>query len=529
MKPNPENIGPQRSAPMPRIYLLGASTAGALYGSICSGQIDLHAAGLYPTVGAANGCASGDFNDDGWIDLAVASDGGVSILLNQRGEGFAPPWTIRTQLDQALSIIAGDFNGDDRVDLVWRGFPTGIEIWVNTGTFDQRTIRQYRPDPIRALVAGDFDRDGIDQIALAQGSLRSREVQAASVSIVRFTGEVFELERQIFLDSSWALDIASGDMDGDGDIDLAVLKATSIYSDYSDGRYKTDAASMQVLFNVWRGDFTPGTEATLPYSNEDPRIPRDLEAGDFDNDGDLDFALTASGQAGVVEPPARLHVIESSNRAQNLREVKSFFLPSQRDPVPLAVADLDGDGDLDILSGDEGDDALVTFTNEGSGAFVQNRDAVGSDLPLTNLGVGAWGSTGEMSVLAGDYRGVTLLENLAAPPRPGVELAALQRGSETEIRIRGVAPGSRVRFFASTQGVSAGRADPATWGLCLDLSDPAQLVGQAVTGANGVARLRVRLPLTGPSGLVAVQALVQLTDPDVEYVKSTVATGWIIP
>jgi hypothetical protein len=79
--------------------------------------------------------ATGDFNGDGKLDLAVGENGSnsVSILLGN-GNG-----TFRAQVDYAVglgpsSVVVGDFNGDGKLDLAVRNFPTPLQFCWATAT-----------------------------------------------------------------------------------------------------------------------------------------------------------------------------------------------------------------------------------------------------------------------------------------------------------------------------------------------------------------------------------------------------------
>src|SRR2546421_23675 len=70
--------------------------------------------------GGPGSLAVGDINADGRPDLAAASAyGTVSVLLGNGDGTFAAPRTLFLASDQggALSVTAGDFNGDGRLDL----------------------------------------------------------------------------------------------------------------------------------------------------------------------------------------------------------------------------------------------------------------------------------------------------------------------------------------------------------------------------------------------------------------------------
>ncbi len=74
----------------------------------------------YPGENGPDAMVAGDFNGDGRLDLAIANynSGTVSILLGNGDGTFRPPVDYSTGLDTTPDAIAvGDFNGDGRLDL----------------------------------------------------------------------------------------------------------------------------------------------------------------------------------------------------------------------------------------------------------------------------------------------------------------------------------------------------------------------------------------------------------------------------
>ena len=143
----------------------------------------------------------------------------------------------------------------------------------------------------------------------------------------------------IFPTGSSPVDIATADLDGDGDLDLLL---TSYISD-----------ALTIAFGDGQGGFTPGV--SIPVTNG----PRSVVTGDLDGDGDIDL-LATNLSGGVVTVG-----LNDGNGSFTTRPV--VVGPGARG---LGLADLDGDGDLDFVSVSYDSNSLSVMLNNGDGSFV---------------------------------------------------------------------------------------------------------------------------------------------------------------
>ncbi|MBK8974667.1 MAG: VCBS repeat-containing protein [Planctomycetes bacterium] len=149
-------------------------------------------------------------------------------------------------------------------------------------------------------------------------------------------------------------DLAIGDVDGDQDLDVVF-------------------GSMALYRNEGHGVFTDVTATSLP-----PQSAHDGDRpvfGDVDNDGDLDLVLAVRGQRN------RLFL---NDGAGVFTDATTTHLPPDADgTVAVALGDIDGDADLDIVFGNGGLQQNRVYRNDGPGPLAGTfTDVTANSLPL---------------------------------------------------------------------------------------------------------------------------------------------------
>lgn len=115
------------------------------------------------------GITRGDFNGDGNLDLAVANNSFVSILLGVGNGTFLPAMNINIGDSPLLGILAADFNGDGKLDLAVTNDAPGNNVSVllgnGDGTFQAAVNFEVGQSP-EVIIAADFNNDGAIDIAI---------------------------------------------------------------------------------------------------------------------------------------------------------------------------------------------------------------------------------------------------------------------------------------------------------------------------------------------------------------------------
>ena len=201
--------------------------------------------------------------------------------------------------------------------------------------------------PIRygSLSSTDLDNNGYNDIILT-GCLTASGLNCDSGVISKiYTNNGTTLNenqtwQQNLTNAGWS-STSLGDIDNDGDLDLAMVGCTSATS--AGGCIGT------ILSKIYINNGTSFTESSQWQNNLTAVFDASIKLGDIDNDGDLDLALTGDGGSNKI---AKIYInngtsfTESSQWQNNLTAVRSGS---------LALGDIDNDRDLDLALTGEAD------------------------------------------------------------------------------------------------------------------------------------------------------------------------------
>lgn len=178
-------------------------------------------------------------------------------------------------------------------------------------------------------------------------------------------------------------DVAAGDFDGDGDLDLAVSADT--------------LDRLEIFVNTGPGTFdTSFSVLTGPNTG-----PAGVVAGDFDLDGDIDLA-TSLHNVNTVQ-------IVLNDGLGNFSLGLSFG--AGIDTRSIEAFDMDGDGDLDLVATNRDSNNVTVLQNMGAGNFSPVNVTVG--LEPRDVSSGDWDGDGDidLAVTNHDSRTVSILTN----------------------------------------------------------------------------------------------------------------------
>ncbi len=344
---------------------LDLAVAGRWLGNY-STRVYRNTKGAFTDIGASmtgvsdGSLAWGDYDNDGDLDLLVAGmcNGGPFIGLYENDSGtFTRVWPCDLPAISACAVAWVDYDNDGDLDVALAGSNINgtriTKIYRNTeGTFaDSGAVLPGASDS--GMAWGDYDNDGDLDLALSGYGPGSK--------IYRNDGGMFaDISADLQSVSNGSLDW--GDYDNDGDLDLLL---TGYYYD----------GSRHYICRVYRND-----DGTFVDANASIRgVSGGVAAwGDWDNDGDLDLAIT-----GAPYLDGRCSVIYRNDDGV-FREFGPV-LPSLSASF-LAWGDYDKDGDLDLaLAGDNGTTAIT--------AVFKNDMDVPNSAPTPPTGLSASGGS----------------------------------------------------------------------------------------------------------------------------------------
>lgn len=344
---------------------------------------------------------TGDIDGDGKIDILAAGENNNQIAW-YRNNGDRPATFERRfirngpvpdpRLDYAKTIAVGDIDGDGDLDIVFGSENENLVGWYENqgrGASFVEHVLTTSADHVKQVKLADIDRDGDLDILVA-----SSDDNTVALFENR-GGRPATFVRKVITNAAYgARSVHAADFDRDGDIDVvvasrqdnrivlhvngsihrsAILEGERVVNTYRqtravaaadiDGDGLMDIVSTANEIVAWHrnvGGSPPNFESVIIDTSFTGG--RWVATGDIDNDGDIDIVAADRGTNRIVLYENQLRqtgapsfvprvVTDTANRVRDVN-----------------VADIDGDGDLDLYSASDGDDTIAWYENvDGKG------------------------------------------------------------------------------------------------------------------------------------------------------------------
>jgi len=304
-------------------------------------QISFDPAANYVVGVEPSGVTVADFDGGGGPDIAVTSDtpDKVSILSNSGSGAFGAPVAVALSGGSSPhGVAAANFDGDSDIDLVvvLKNIDAVQLLTNNAGSFTAGAVTAVNGLLPRDVVVGDLDKNGLPDVVTSNRDSDNVSVLLNNTGVLA-GGVTYPAGLE-------PRGLALGHFNNDTFLDLAIAAH--------------DSRQVSVLLNDGDGTFA----APITLSLGPDLRPVGVVAADFDRDGAMDIAVSASGDALNVATVFR-------RTGSGTFAARKSFPVGGVNPEGIVAADFDVDGLLDLATADQDSAQVSVLRNLGNTTF----------------------------------------------------------------------------------------------------------------------------------------------------------------
>lgn len=299
------------------------------------------------------GLDAGDVDRDGYLDVISGR-----YVYHHPGDDMTKPWRRTTLDDNVDGIFYTNVDDDDWADIIAMALPNiyWYEAMDQQGTTYRRTLISSVP------ATSHVNSQGFEQADVIAGGkpelLIAGNGNVYCISIPQRIEAGKPWPTQLIAANTSDEGIGFGDIDGDGDIDLSC------------GRRPPGESEPTIL--VW---FENPGQVDQPWTDyvvghTDHPIDR-IEIADLNGDGQVEIAMAEERYPGLEPDGSLCWFAVQKDRKQ---EWKKHRIATQFSSNNLDLGDVDGDGDIDLLTGEHKGPTLELqiWENDGQANFTKH-------------------------------------------------------------------------------------------------------------------------------------------------------------